>query len=206
MTDYLEELEEQESALARERERLEAALAGLRSAETETAEERAVLNETGGSAAGAREAGETYGSLSRQEETAAPAADTAGEAQEEATGRGKKEEERFPLLEQVMALEETLQGLQGVAAPSGGRGSLVGAGRAALAERPDGGGWDIRRSGTGEAVPFSFQGHGTAAGETLGGWPLEAGALREGAPGQARRLDRLLRRDERRYDSGFFLY
>ena len=206
MTDYLEELEEQESALARERERLEAALAGLRSAETETAEERAVLNETGGSAAGAREAGETYGSLSRQEETAAPAADTAGEAQEEATGRGKKEEERFPLLEQVMALEETLQGLQGVAAPSGGRGSLAGAGRAALAERPDGGGWDIRRSGTGEAVPFSFQGHGTAAGETLGGWPLEAGALREGAPGQARRLDRLLRRDERRYDSGFFLY
>ena len=206
MTDYLEELEEQESALARERERLEAALAGLRSAETETAEERAVLNETGGSDAGAREAGETYGSLSRQEETAAPAADTAGEAQEEATGRGKKEEERFPLLEQVMALEETLQGLQGVAAPSGGRGSLAGAGRAALAERPDGGGWDIRRSGTGEAVPFSFQGHGTAAGETLGGWPLEAGALREGAPGQARRLDRLLRRDERRYDSGFFLY
>ena len=175
MTDYLEELEEQESALARERE-------------------RAVLNETGGSAAGAREAGETYGSLSRQEETAAPAADTAGEAQEEAAGRGKKEEERFPLLEQVMALEETLQGLQGVAAPSGGRGSLAGAGRAALAERPDGGGWDIRRSGTGEAVPFSFQGHGTA-GETLGGWPLEAGALREGAPGQARRLDRLLRRD-----------
>ena len=205
MTDYLEELEEQESALARERERLEAALAGLRSAETETAEERAVLNETGGSAAGAREAGETYGSLSRQEETAAPAADTAGEAQEEAAGRGKKEEERFPLLEQVMALEETLQGLQGVAAPSGGRGSLAGAGRAALAERPDGGGWDIRRSGTGEAVPFSFQGHGTA-GETLGGWPLEAGALREEAPGQARRLDRLLRRDERRYDSGFFLY
>lgn len=205
MTDYLEELEEQESALARERERLEAALAGLRSAETETAEERAVLNETGGSAAGAREAGETYGSLSRQEETAAPAADTAGEAQEEATGRGKKEEERFPLLEQVMALEETLQGLQGVAAPSGGRGSLAGAGRAALAERPDGGGWDIRRSGTGEAVPFSFQGHGKA-GETLGGWPLETGALREEAPGQARRLDRLLRRDERRYDSGFFLY
>ena len=205
MTDYLEELEEQESALARERERLEAALAGLRSAETETAEERAVLNETGGSAAGAREAGETYGSLSRQEETTAPAADTAGEAQEEATGRGKKEEERFPLLEQVMALEETLQGLQGVAAPSGGRGSLAGAGRAALAERPDGGGWDIRRSGTGEAVPFSFQGHGTA-GETLGGWPLETGALREEAPGQARRLDRLLRRDERRYDSGFFLY
>ena len=205
MTDYLEELEEQESALARERERLEAALAGLRSAETETAEERAVLNETGGSAAGAREAGETYGSLSRQEETAAPAADTAGEAQEEAAGRGKKEEERFPLLEQVMALEETLQGLQGVAAPSGGRGSLAGAGRAALAERPDGGGWDIRRSGTGEAVPFSFQGHGTA-GETLGGWPLETGALREEAPGQARRLDRLLRRDERRYDSGFFLY
>ena len=205
MTDYLEEREEQESVLARERERLEAALAGLRSAETETAEERAVLNETGGSAAGAREAGETYGSLSRQEETAAPAADTAGEAQEEATGRGKKEEERFPLLEQVMALEETLQGLQGVAAPSGGRGSLAGAGRAALAERPDGGGWDIRRSGTGEAVPFSFQGHGTA-GETLGGWPLETDALREEAPGQARRLDRLLRRDERRYDSGFFLY
>ena len=43
MTDYLEEMEEQESALARERERLEAALAGLRSAETETAEERACL-------------------------------------------------------------------------------------------------------------------------------------------------------------------
>ena len=218
MTDYLEELEEQAEALEEDRKRLEEALAGL---EASGREAEYPEGEEPSPPAPLLRRGESPGEDPvRREEGALPAG--AADRTEPRPAEG----ELPALLSQTTALEEALAGL---GAWMGGTGDQS-AGNPARGDGTAGETGTIRpgafrtgdlgrtRSGTGTgAGDLRTDREGTWNGETgLDLFPPGGSVGRNGLPAreiawdqetmEAQRVDRVFRRDSRRYDGGFFLY
>ena len=205
MTDYLEEQEEQAEALEENLARLEAALAALGPGAPEKAAGAAEEPAAPAFLSGSGTVGET--------DTALTPADswepgTEGESQTSSP----KGEESSPLLEQAGALEAALAGLDILRAGTGEESAFAGPWRGAVVGREET--WTQRESRQQEHWPdrqLSRNGSAdlqglSSDGETRPGSPRSGAAAWDGETEEARRMDRIFRRDSRRYDGGFFLY
>ena len=205
MTDYLEEQEEQAEALEENLARLEGALAALGLGAPEKASEAAEESAAPAFLPGSQTAAETETALSQ-------ARDWEKEEEGENQLSSPKGEESPPLLEQAGALEAALAGLDILRAGTGEESAFAGLWRGAVVGREET--WTQRESRQQEHWPdrpLSRNGSAdlqglSSDGETRPGSPRSGAAAWDRETEEARRMDRIFRRDSRRYDGGFFLY
>lgn len=206
MTDYLEpRQEENEEALWEAVRRLRDVLGGPEGARTGTAEDAEVRRKAASAAvpgaSGRMAEPETVPSAavpSRAEQAMAEAQVARTESlSAEPENRTEEAGTALPLLAQAEALDRALARSEQVALTAGGGYRETGlqerqSPRTWLAEgQEENAAWtELPGSGTEQTV--------SKAGQVPGSWTRE--------PLQAEQLDRLFRRDSRRYDGGFFLY
>ena len=205
MTDYLEEQEEQAQALEENLARLEEALVALGPGASKKAAGVAEESAAPAFLPGSQIAAETETALIRARDW---------EKAEEGENRTSFErgEESSPLLEQAEALEAALAGLDVLRTGTGEESAFVGPWRGAAMGREEAlmqrgsrqqEKWPDRllpRSGAADLKDLGL------GGETRPGSPRSGAAAWDGETEEARRMDRIFRRDSRRYDGGFFLY
>ena len=205
MTDYLEEQEEQAEALEENLARLEEALAALGPGASKKAAGVAEESAAPAFLPGGQTDGETETALIR-------ARDWEKKEEGENQTSSTKGEESFPLLGQTGTLEAVLAGLDILRAGTGEESAFVGPWRGAAMGREEAlmqrgsrqqENWPDRplsRSGAADLKDLSL------GGETRLGSSQSGAAAWDRETEEARRMDRIFRRDSRRYDGGFFLY
>lgn len=205
MTDYLEEQEEQAQALEENLARLEETLAALGPGASNKAAGVAEESAAPAFLSGSQTAGETETALIR-------ARDWEKEEEGEDRTASPKGEAESPLLEQTEALEGALAGLDILRAGTGEESAFVGPWRGAAMGREEvltqrgsrqQENWPDRPLSRSSAADLKDLGLG---GEPRPGSPRSGAAAWDGETEEARRMDRIFRRDSRRYDGGFFLY